>query len=90
MPIQTPKQTPEPIRPAPHYVEIKRILEAAIDAGTLAEGTILTEGPVADLFGTSRTPVRTAFGQLLEENRVRRFEGRGFAVVYPRRRGGCN
>jgi len=80
MPIQTPKQTPEPIRPAPHYVEIKRILEAAIDAGTLAEGTILTEGPVADLFGTSRTPVRTAFGQLLEENRVRRFEGRGFAV----------
>lgn len=78
--IQTPKQTPEPVRPVPHYVEIRRALEAAIDAGTLAEGTILTEGPVADLFGTSRTPVRTAFGQLLEENRVRRFEGRGFAV----------
>lgn len=75
-----PAQTQEPTRPAPHYVEIKRVLEAAIDAGTLPDGTILTEGPVADLFGTSRTPVRTAFGHLLQEERIHRFEGRGFVV----------
>lgn len=75
-----PAQAQEATRPAPHYVEIKRVLEAAIDAGTLVEGTILTEGPVADLFGTSRTPVRTAFGYLLNEDQIRRFEGRGFVV----------
>lgn len=75
-----PAQPTEPTRPAPHYVEIKRVIEAAIDAGTLEEGTILTEGPVAELFRTSRTPVRTAFGHLLDERRIRRFNGRGFVV----------
>lgn len=74
------KSSTESTRPAPQYVEIKRALAAAIDAGTLVEGTVLTEGPVADLFGTSRTPVRTAFGQLLEEDRISRFDGRGFVV----------
>lgn len=77
--------------PAPHYVEIKQVLESAIQAGNLADGTVLTEGPVAELFGTSRTPVRTAFNQLLDENLIRRFNGRGFVVgatetVQPKRR----
>ncbi|MEW9921282.1 FCD domain-containing protein [Marimonas sp. MJW-29] len=69
-----------PARPAPHYVEIKTVLEAAIACGKLPEGTILTEGAVAKLFGTSRTPVRTAFSHMLDDNQLRRFDGRGFVV----------
>lgn len=69
-----------PTRPSPHYVEIKTTLEAAIASGLLSDGTILTEGAVAKLFGTSRTPVRTAFNQLLETDHLRRFDGRGFVV----------
>lgn len=64
----------------PHYVEIARALAAAISVGSLAEGTILTEGRIAVLFGTSRTPVRTAFSQLLNDALIKRFEGRGFVV----------
>lgn len=67
-------------RPAPHYVEIKTALEAAIASGLLADGTVLTEGAVARLFGTSRTPVRTAFHHLLATEHLRRFDGRGFVV----------
>jgi DNA-binding GntR family transcriptional regulator len=73
-------QDESPERPTPHYVEIKNVLELAISTGKLTEGTILTEGAVAKLFGTSRTPVRTAFNQLLHSNQLRRFEGRGFVV----------
>ena len=69
-----------PSRPAPHYVEITSTLEAAIASGHLPQGTILTEGAVAKLFGTSRTPVRTAFNHLLAADHVRRFDGRGFVV----------
>jgi DNA-binding GntR family transcriptional regulator len=32
------------------------------------------------VFDTSRTPVRTALGELLEQGRIQRFEGRGFIV----------
>ncbi|MEL6207003.1 MAG: GntR family transcriptional regulator [Pseudomonadota bacterium] len=71
------------LRPAPHYVEIERILAAAIQGGALGEGTVLTEGKVAALFGTSRTPVRTAFAQLLQGGLVARFDGRGFVVSGP-------
>ena len=69
-----------PTRPAPHYVEIKTTLEAAIGSGALPAGTILTEGAVAKLFGTSRTPVRTAFSHLRASELLRRFDGRGFVV----------
>jgi DNA-binding GntR family transcriptional regulator len=78
--MQKPAPDSETTRPAPHYVEITRVLAAAIQSGSLADGTVLTEGPVADLFGTSRTPVRTAFTQLLDDKLIRRFEGRGFVV----------
>lgn len=74
--------TPEegPARPAPHYIEIKTALETAIASGLLSDGTVLTEGAVAKLFGTSRTPVRTAFNHLLASDHLRRFDGRGFVV----------
>lgn len=65
-------------RPAPLYAAIERALERAIVSGALAPGTVLTEGPVAKLFGSSRTPVRTAMGELAARGLLERFAGRGF------------
>ncbi len=80
MEISAHRQEEGPARPSPHYVEIKTVLERAITSGKLPDGTILTEGAIAKFFGTSRTPVRTAFNHLLASNQLRRFEGRGFVV----------
>lgn len=64
----------------PQYVTIKRTISAAISSGDLPPGAVLIEGPIAEIFGTSRTPVRTAFGELMQQGSLRRFEGRGFVV----------
>jgi DNA-binding GntR family transcriptional regulator len=42
---------------------------------------VVTEDPVARLFGTSRTPVRMAFSELERQGLLERFEGRGFVVT---------
>ncbi|MEX0279799.1 MAG: GntR family transcriptional regulator [Arenibacterium sp.] len=68
-------------RPAPRYIAIEQTLKSAIEQGRLADGTILTEGPIADLFGTSRTQVRTALAQLETAGMITRFDGRGFLVA---------
>ena len=64
----------------PQYVIIERTISVAITSGSLPPGAILIEGPIAEIFGTSRTPVRTAFGKLMQQGSLRRFEGRGFMV----------
>lgn len=74
-------QTPE-ARPAPRYAAIEQTLKDAIRQRRLPDGAILTEGPIADLFGTSRTPVRTALAQLEAGGLISRFDGRGFIVVH--------
>lgn len=66
--------------PKPAYIAIAEVLREAIGRGGLPEGTVLLEGPVADLFGSSRTPVKQAFQLLERENQVRRFGGRGVMV----------
>lgn len=68
-------------RPAPRYAAIERRLEQAIRARLLPPGLVVTEDPVARLFGTSRTPVRKAFYQLELNGLLERFEGRGFLVT---------
>ncbi len=64
----------------PQYVTIKKTISAAISSGDLPPGAVLIEGPIAEIFGTSRRPVRTAFGELMQQGSLRRFEGRGFVV----------
>ncbi|MBL1406507.1 MAG: GntR family transcriptional regulator [Rhizobiales bacterium] len=56
-------------------------IEKAIKNGLLPEGAVLTEDPIAKLFGSSRTPVRTALGYLSEQGLLKRFEGRGFVIA---------
>lgn len=49
----------------------------------MPKGLVLLEGPLAQLFGTSRVPVRRALSLLHEEGLITRFEGRGFIVAQP-------
>ena len=67
-------------RPGPRYATIERRFADAIATGLLPPGAVVTEDPVARLFGTSRTPVRTAFGELERRGLLERFDGRGFVV----------
>lgn len=64
----------------PVYRKIAAILHDSIKAGRLMPGTILMEGSLAALFGSSRTPVKQALSDLSERGVIRRFDGRGFIV----------
>jgi DNA-binding GntR family transcriptional regulator len=67
-------------RPAPRYSTIEALIASAIREGRLAPGLVLTEEPIARLFGTSRTPARKALSDLLERGLLERFDGRGLLV----------
>lgn len=67
-------------RSPPRYAAIERKLMQAIADDLLSAGVVVTEDPVARLFGTSRTPVRMAFHELEQQGLLERFEGRGFVV----------
>lgn len=67
-------------RRSPHYQAIERILSQSISQGRLSSGLVLMEDPLARLFGTSRTPVRKALGELTAKGVVTRSGGRGFVV----------
>ncbi len=76
-------------RQAPIYEMITNMLRRALQDGSIEEGTVLLEGHVADLLGSTRTPVRQALRELEDEGLVHRFDGRGVlagaAGVEPRR-----
>lgn len=76
-------------RQAPIYEVITNMLRRALQDGSIEEGTVLLEGHVADLLGSTRTPVRQALRELEYEGLVHRFNGRGVlagaAGVEPRR-----
>ena len=55
-------------------------LDSQLKEKNLAPGTVLLEGPIADGLGMSRIPVREALKRLAEENRIHRFNGRGYLV----------
>jgi DNA-binding GntR family transcriptional regulator len=64
----------------PVYRKIAAILHDSIKAGRLIPGTILMEGSLAAIFGSSRTPVKQALSDLSERGVIQRFNGRGFIV----------
>src|SRR5215470_3164384 len=64
----------------PVYRKIAAILDESIATGRLRPGTILMEGSLAALFGSSRTPVKQALTDLSDRGVIRRFDGRGFVV----------
>ncbi|MEB0046715.1 MULTISPECIES: GntR family transcriptional regulator [unclassified Pseudomonas] len=67
-------------RTASRYAMIYQVLRDAIIQGTALQGLVLLEAPLADLFGTSRVPVRRALHLLYEEALISRFDGRGYLI----------
>jgi DNA-binding GntR family transcriptional regulator len=63
------------------YEVIRNRLREAIADKRIVPGLVLLEGPVADVFGTSRVPVRKAFHLLHEEGLLQTFPGRGYMVA---------
>ena len=60
------REEPHYRRPVTRYAEIEDAIKNAIKNELLPAGIVVTEDPVARLFGTSRTPVRVAFNKLEE------------------------
>ncbi|SFB48895.1 DNA-binding transcriptional regulator, GntR family [Pseudomonas sp. NFIX10] len=67
-------------RTASRYAMIHQVLRDAITEGTALQGLVLLEAPLAELFGTSRVPVRKALDLLHEERLISRFDGRGYLI----------
>ena len=64
----------------PLYAQFARILTDSIKTKQLKRGTLLLEGRLAELFGSSRAPVREALAQLRRAGLISRFDGRGHIV----------
>ena len=62
------------------YEVVADTLRHNIREGRLPRGTVLLEGPVAQMFQLSRAPIQRALQALEAENLVARFEGRGYLV----------
>nr|PZN40999.1 MAG: GntR family transcriptional regulator [Pseudomonadota bacterium] len=67
-------------RKRPAYLLIKEAVQAAIAAGRVPAGAVLTESLLASVFRTTRSPVRQAIAELERERVVHRFDGRGVIV----------
>lgn len=67
-------------RDGPAYATIAGVLRGAIAEGALGTGTVLLEGPLAALFGSSRSPIKQALALLAQDGLVSRFDGRGVMV----------
>lgn len=65
----------------PAYVAIANSLRDSIATGSLPPGTVLLEGPLAELFGSSRAPVKQALAMLEDSGELSRFSGRGLIVT---------
>ncbi len=62
------------------YMMIANQIRKAIKGGSLPKGAVLLEGPLAALFGSSRSPVKRALASLEEERLLSSFDGRGLLV----------
>ncbi len=67
-------------RDPPAYKLITDTLRESIRRGRLPPGLVLQEGSLAELFGSSRSPVKAALKQLISERLLSRSDGRGVQV----------
>ncbi|WP_104140196.1 GntR family transcriptional regulator [Arthrobacter sp. ZGTC131] len=75
-------ETPAPAALPKYYVLKEQILTLIEDA---VPGTLIpTERALAEQYGTSRTTVRQAIGELVSEGRLDRTQGRGTFVAPPK------
>lgn len=62
----------------PRYRVIRDTVEQSIRSGLVPEGLVIIEKPLADIFGTSRAPVRRALAELHDRGFLQLFDGRGY------------
>ena len=60
--------------------QLYKALKLSIEKGSLESGLVLLERNIAEIFGTSRSPVRQTLERLHEEQLICRFDGRGYLV----------
>lgn len=71
--------------PMPYYAQLASILRAQIRSGELRPGDLLpSEGELGELYGISRTAVRQALDELVDESLVHKEKGRGTFVSSPK------
>ena len=64
----------------PLYITVQSRLLDCIANGSLPEGAVIKEGPLASVFGVSRAPVRRALHLLEQERVLTPAKGQGFVV----------
>ena len=62
------------------YATIAGQIRKGIEDGSLPNGIVLLEGPIAALFGCSRSPVKQALASLQHDGLLSSFDGRGLLV----------
>jgi len=65
------------------YRIVEDTLRRNISDGRLPRGLVLLEGNIAEIFQTSRDPVRRALQRLEADDLIHRFDGRGYLVGKP-------
>lgn len=65
------------------YEIVEAVLRRSIAEGLLPAGLVMLEGPIAEIFQTSRAPVQRALQGLEADGLIHRFEGRGYLVGPP-------
>jgi GntR family transcriptional regulator len=69
----------------PYYEQLKQVLLHQIEQGEYVPGDLLpSEHEFCDTFGVSRTVVRQALGELVNEGRLYRMRGKGTFVSKPK------
>jgi GntR family transcriptional regulator len=69
----------------PYYEQLKQVLMGKIEDGEYGPGDLLpSEHELCEKFGVSRTVVRQAIGELVNEGRMYRMRGKGTFVAKPK------
>ena len=73
--------------PLPYYAQVKRILLHEIESAELKPGDMLpSEQELCQRFDVSRTVIRQALGELVNEGRLYRIRGKGTFIAKPKLR----
>lgn len=71
--------------PIPLYYQLKNIIQSEIQKGTYQQGDLIpTEKELSEYFGLSRTTVRQAITELVQEGKLFRIKSKGTFVAKPK------
>ena len=71
--------------PVPLYFQLKTLIAQEIADGSYPVGSLIpTENELSDMFGISRTTVRQAISELVQEGKLYRVKSKGTFVSKPK------